>query len=163
MRSTLLIIALTLVTATTAMGQDNPQPKTKINEPHHVSKVLDSTEIQSATNTADKIRRLAMHDELRSAREQVYDQVMDLGVQITQSASPEERMELQRQVMRLKSDATLQSMTIQLKYARLGEFTELAEQLETNIELFQTRRGAPRGAINTTSTRPVHDRRGEVR
>ncbi len=163
MRSTLLIIALTLFAAMAAIAQENAQPTAKISETHAVSKVIDSTEIQTAPSTVDNSRRKAMHEELRAAREQLYNQVMNLGAQITQNISSEERMDLQRQVMRLKSDETLQSMNIQLKYARLGGYTELAEQLVANIELFQTRRDAPTSPIKTISTRPTPARRGEVR
>ena len=162
MRSTLLVIALTLFAATAALSQDNPNPTAKISAPQATSKAIDPTEDRFTPSTVDNSRRLAMHDELRSAREQVRNEVLNLSAQITQNTSPEERMELQRQVMRLKSDATLKSMNIQLKYAQLGGFTEQAVQLEENIELFQTRRDTPRSPT-TTSTRPNTARGGEVR
>ncbi len=163
MRSSFLIIALTLFAATTALAQDNPQPTIKISETQSVSGSLEADGSQLSSSNVDNSRRLAMHEELRTAREQVKTQVLNLSAQITSNTSSDERMNLQRQVMRLKSDSTLQSMNIQLKYARLGDFTEQTEQLEADIEMFETRRDAPRSSVNSTSNRQNSARGGEVR
>jgi len=163
MRSIFLIFAMILFAATVAIARDNTLPPAENSDPHIVEKVIDSIETGGTVPTVDNSHRQAMHDELLASREQIYNQVMALSARITASNSSEERMELQRQVIQLKDSGTLQSMSIQLKYARLGGFAELEEQLETNIELFQARRDAPRRVIGNSGKRSNSARGGQTR
>ncbi len=107
--------------------------------------------------------RPAMMDELREMREEEQLSVIDLTNELMQTVSQEERMELQKRISEIKSDATLQSMAIQLKYARLGGFDEQIQRLEVDIELFVARRDAPPAPINTSSARDLKSRGGQSR
>jgi len=107
--------------------------------------------------------RPAMMEELREVRERELAAVTELLATLETTVAHEERHELQKQIMRAKSDATLAGMTIQLEYAERGGFVEQAERLEAEIELFETRRDAPRAAVVTDSVRDRRPAGGEAR
>lgn len=97
--------------------------------------------------------RPAMLEELRVAREQEMLRVGELTASLAATSSPEQRLELQRQISTAKSDGILQTMTIQLDYARRAGQQDLAQKLAADIEQFEALRDAPRAPINTDSVR----------
>jgi hypothetical protein len=113
--------------------------------------------VESIPADADKAAaaelRPAMLEELRVAREQAMLRVTELTASLAATSSPEQRLALQRQISAAKSAGLLQSMTIQLDYARRGGQQELAQRLEADIAQFETLRDAPRAPINTDSVR----------
>jgi hypothetical protein len=106
-----------------------------------------------ADKSAAEALRPAMLEDLRVAREQETRRVAELTASLATASSPEQQLELQRQISEAKSDGMLQTMTIQLDYARRGGQAELAQRLEADIEQFETLRNAPRAPINTDSVR----------
>jgi hypothetical protein len=97
--------------------------------------------------------RPAMLEELRIAREEEVRRVTELTTSLASASSPDRQFELQRQISAAKSDAHLQTMTIQLDYARRGGQQELAQRLEADIAQFETLRDAPRAPISTETVR----------
>ncbi len=179
MRSIHFIIVLALFLTQPALAQEKTPPLPKLSDQSATttvktpsvpakaqtddgSQIIDLSSDQ-IINSMDNSLRPAMLEELQVAREQNSMQVQQLSEELGQNTSDSQRMDIQRQVSDLKSDMTLQSLTIQLKYARLGGFNEQADELVTIIEEFETRRDTPRSPINTQTTRDASGRGGAVR
>ena len=179
MRSIHFIIVLALFLTQPALAQEKTPPLPKLNDQSATTTVkVPSAPAKAQTengsqmidpssnqifNSTDNSLRPAMLEELQVARDQNSMQVQQLSEQLGQNTSDSQRMDIQRQISDLKSGMTLKSLTIQLKYARLGGFNEQAEELVTIIEEFETRRDTPRSPINTQTTRDASGRGGEVR
>lgn len=171
MRPMLLIALFALLTASVAVAEDRDPPRPPaVDQPSPPAEARTTVELDetTATDTIDPEATAAMPDpgqrpammaELRTIREDERDAVNELVAELA-SASPTARLELQREIAAVKADATLASLNIQQQYAEAGGHTELARRLSAEIELFEARREAPRGAIVTDSARDRSAARG---
>ncbi len=167
MRSMLLTTALALFVAGAALAADPIPPRTPDTpmpaaeeQPARLAPkgaTTGSSPLDGIPADADKVAddelRPAMLEELRVAREQEMQQVAELTASLTSASSPDQRLELQRQISAAKSDGVLRTMTIQLDYARRSGQQDLAQRLAADIEQFEALRDAPRAPINTDSVR----------
>lgn len=169
MRPIFLTTALALLVAGAALAADPTPPRApdkpipaaedRVTEtpelgPESAAKAMPQEDRPAAAQqTAGTDLRPAMLEELRIAREQEMRRVAELATALTSASSPDRLLELQRQISAAKSDAVLQTMSIQLDYARRGGQQELAQRLEADIAQFENLRDAPRAPINTDSVR----------
>lgn len=105
----------------------------------------------------------AMMTELRLAREDEMRQVGELTAALEQAASNEERQEIQRRIVDVKSAGVAQSMTIQLNYARAAGLADQVRKLEADLEQFTALRTAPRAPQTTATERRVQNPGGAAR
>ncbi len=179
MRPMLLTTALSLFVAGAALAADPTPPRAPDKPvPAAEDQAVETAEFgaQSAAQAispenlpvdADKSAatdlRPAMLEELRIAREEEVRRVAELTTSLASASSSDQQLELQRQISAAKSDAFLQTMTIQLDYARRAGQQELAQRLEADIEQFETLRDAPRAPISTETVRDSQASGGAAR